>query len=139
MEIKLPPPVPSEFLPLALSLPLSSTTSLAVVVAAALLFSPSSPLTSSAHNGQFYRPHKCACMRLSCLGVAGFAEDMGLACYQVADSFVGRWFQLEGSGHARERAGSRFMVCTHLLWAVEIVAHARLLDRNPCGVDYMGT
>ncbi|KAG0699974.1 permease family-domain-containing protein [Suillus ampliporus] len=28
---------------------------------------------------------------------------------QVADSAVGRWFRLEGSGHAREREGSRFM------------------------------
>ncbi|KIP04430.1 hypothetical protein PHLGIDRAFT_129527 [Phlebiopsis gigantea 11061_1 CR5-6] len=27
----------------------------------------------------------------------------------VADSFVGRWFQLEGSGHAKERVGSRFL------------------------------
>ncbi|KAL4244170.1 nucleobase:cation symporter-2 (NCS2) family protein [Abortiporus biennis] len=27
----------------------------------------------------------------------------------VADSFVGRWFQLEGSGHAKEREGSRFL------------------------------
>ncbi|KAG7442233.1 uncharacterized protein BT62DRAFT_936350 [Guyanagaster necrorhizus] len=27
---------------------------------------------------------------------------------QVADSFVGRWFKLEGSGHPRERIGSRF-------------------------------
>ncbi|KAJ7119574.1 permease family-domain-containing protein [Mycena epipterygia] len=26
----------------------------------------------------------------------------------VADSFVGRWFRLEGSGHAKERVGSRF-------------------------------
>ncbi|KAJ7280247.1 purine transporter [Mycena rebaudengoi] len=26
----------------------------------------------------------------------------------VADSFVGRWFRLEGSGHAKERIGSRF-------------------------------
>ncbi|KAJ7502794.1 hypothetical protein B0H11DRAFT_1711757, partial [Mycena galericulata] len=26
----------------------------------------------------------------------------------VADSFVGRWFHLEGSGHSRERIGSRF-------------------------------
>ncbi|KAF7315662.1 Purine transporter [Mycena indigotica] len=26
----------------------------------------------------------------------------------VADSFVGRWFRLEGSGHPREREGSRF-------------------------------
>lgn len=29
---------------------------------------------------------------------------------QVADSAVGRWFRLEGSGHPREREGSRFMV-----------------------------
>ncbi|KAH7917374.1 hypothetical protein BV22DRAFT_1042382 [Leucogyrophana mollusca] len=28
---------------------------------------------------------------------------------QVAASAVGRWFRLEGSGHAREREGSRFM------------------------------
>ncbi|KAG2340458.1 hypothetical protein BDR05DRAFT_966718 [Suillus weaverae] len=28
---------------------------------------------------------------------------------QVADSAIGRWFRLEGSGHAREREGSRFM------------------------------
>ncbi|KAI9463885.1 permease family-domain-containing protein [Boletus coccyginus] len=28
---------------------------------------------------------------------------------QVADSVVGRWFLLEGSGHPRERDGSRFM------------------------------
>ncbi|KAG9312542.1 permease family-domain-containing protein [Chiua virens] len=28
---------------------------------------------------------------------------------QVADSVVGRWFRLEGSGHPREREGSRFM------------------------------
>ncbi|EEB97377.1 hypothetical protein MPER_03316, partial [Moniliophthora perniciosa FA553] len=27
---------------------------------------------------------------------------------QVADSFIGRWFKLEGSGHPRERLGSRF-------------------------------
>ncbi|KAJ7120103.1 xanthine/uracil permease [Mycena epipterygia] len=27
---------------------------------------------------------------------------------QVADSFLGRWFRLEGSGHAKERVGSRF-------------------------------
>ncbi|KAF9267194.1 xanthine/uracil permease [Marasmius fiardii PR-910] len=27
---------------------------------------------------------------------------------QVADSFIGRWFKLEGSGHPRERIGSRF-------------------------------
>ncbi|KAK0473583.1 permease family-domain-containing protein [Armillaria novae-zelandiae] len=27
---------------------------------------------------------------------------------QVADSFVGRWFKLEGSGHPKERVGSRF-------------------------------
>ncbi|KAJ7675115.1 xanthine/uracil permease [Mycena rosella] len=27
----------------------------------------------------------------------------------VADSFVGRWFRLEGSGHPKERIGSRFM------------------------------
>ncbi|KZV59487.1 hypothetical protein PENSPDRAFT_760424 [Peniophora sp. CONT] len=27
----------------------------------------------------------------------------------VADSFVGRWFQLEGSGHKSEREGSRFL------------------------------
>ncbi|KAJ8091827.1 hypothetical protein PM082_021063 [Marasmius tenuissimus] len=27
---------------------------------------------------------------------------------QVADSIVGRWFKLEGSGHPRERIGSRF-------------------------------
>ncbi|KAK0234664.1 hypothetical protein EDD85DRAFT_89518 [Armillaria nabsnona] len=27
---------------------------------------------------------------------------------QVADSFVGRWFKLEGSGHPKERLGSRF-------------------------------
>ncbi|THG97398.1 hypothetical protein EW026_g4593 [Hermanssonia centrifuga] len=27
----------------------------------------------------------------------------------VADSFVGRWFHLEGSGHPRERIGSRFL------------------------------
>ncbi|KAJ7074652.1 permease family-domain-containing protein [Mycena amicta] len=26
----------------------------------------------------------------------------------IADSFVGRWFRLEGSGHAKEREGSRF-------------------------------
>ncbi|KAF7375980.1 hypothetical protein MSAN_00012600 [Mycena sanguinolenta] len=26
----------------------------------------------------------------------------------IADSFVGRWFRLEGSGHPRERIGSRF-------------------------------
>lgn len=30
---------------------------------------------------------------------------------QVADSFVGRWFKLEGSGAANERQGSRFLVC----------------------------
>ncbi|KIJ67206.1 hypothetical protein HYDPIDRAFT_186086 [Hydnomerulius pinastri MD-312] len=28
---------------------------------------------------------------------------------RVADSAIGRWFRLEGSGHAREREGSRFM------------------------------
>ncbi|KAN0078174.1 Permease family domain containing protein [Tylopilus felleus] len=28
---------------------------------------------------------------------------------QVADSAIGRWFRLEGSGHPREREGSRFM------------------------------
>ncbi|KAG9225487.1 hypothetical protein CCMSSC00406_0002990 [Pleurotus cornucopiae] len=27
----------------------------------------------------------------------------------VADSFVGRWFHLEGSGHPKERVGSRFL------------------------------
>ncbi|KAJ6558553.1 permease family-domain-containing protein [Mycena vulgaris] len=27
----------------------------------------------------------------------------------VADSFVGRWFRLEGSGHSKERIGSRFV------------------------------
>ncbi|CAL1702767.1 unnamed protein product [Somion occarium] len=27
----------------------------------------------------------------------------------VADSYVGRWFRLEGSGHPRERIGSRFL------------------------------
>jgi hypothetical protein len=31
---------------------------------------------------------------------------------QVADSFVGRWFQLEGSDAANEREGSRFLVRT---------------------------
>ena len=30
-------------------------------------------------------------------------------CLQVADSFFGRWFQLEGSGHKKEREGSRFL------------------------------
>ena len=30
---------------------------------------------------------------------------------QVADSFVGRWFKLEGSGVAKERESSRFLVC----------------------------
>jgi hypothetical protein len=30
---------------------------------------------------------------------------------QVANSFVGRWFKLEGSGVAKERQGSRFLVC----------------------------
>jgi len=30
----------------------------------------------------------------------------------VADSFVGRWFQLEGSDAANEREGSRFLVRT---------------------------
>ncbi|KAK0200353.1 permease family-domain-containing protein [Desarmillaria ectypa] len=29
---------------------------------------------------------------------------------QVADSFVGRWFKLEGSGHPKERVGSRFTI-----------------------------
>jgi hypothetical protein len=29
---------------------------------------------------------------------------------QIADSFFGRWFRLEGCGHARERKGSRFTV-----------------------------
>lgn len=38
---------------------------------------------------------------------------------QVADSVIGRWFRLEGSGHPREREGSRFMVC-------------RLTSRVPC-------
>ncbi|KAJ8519293.1 hypothetical protein ONZ45_g3763 [Pleurotus djamor] len=28
---------------------------------------------------------------------------------QVADTVVGRWFKLEGSGHPKERAGSRFL------------------------------
>lgn len=28
---------------------------------------------------------------------------------KVAESWVGRWFQLEGSGHPKERAGSRFL------------------------------
>nr|GAT57716.1 predicted protein [Mycena chlorophos] len=27
----------------------------------------------------------------------------------VADSFIGRWFRLEGSGHPKERVGSRFL------------------------------
>jgi hypothetical protein len=29
---------------------------------------------------------------------------------QVADSFIGRYFQLEGSGVTKERQGSRFLV-----------------------------
>ncbi len=33
------------------------------------------------------------------------------ALTQVADSFVGRYFRLEGSGHPKEREGSRFLVC----------------------------
>ncbi|KAK0436458.1 permease family-domain-containing protein [Armillaria borealis] len=32
----------------------------------------------------------------------------GWSSSKVADSFVGRWFKLEGSGHPRERVGSRF-------------------------------
>lgn len=38
--------------------------------------------------------------------------SQGFDCFlQVADSFVGRWFKLEGSGVAKERQGSRFLVC----------------------------
>jgi len=33
-----------------------------------------------------------------------------LAVLQVATSFVGRWFKLEGSGVTNERRGSRFLV-----------------------------
>lgn len=32
---------------------------------------------------------------------------------RVANSFVGRWFQLEGSGHPKQRIGSRFTVSYH--------------------------
>jgi hypothetical protein len=41
---------------------------------------------------------------------------------QVAISFVGRWFKLEGSGVANERRGSRFLVCT-LQLTYSIITH----------------
>jgi hypothetical protein len=44
-------------------------------------------------------------------------SDMSLICeypVQVAYSFVGRWFKLEGSGVDKERDGSRFLVCSFL-------------------------
>ncbi|KAL0948233.1 hypothetical protein HGRIS_010833 [Hohenbuehelia grisea] len=37
--------------------------------------------------------------------MVGFLDRLNA---HVADSFVGRWFQLEGSGHLKERVGSRF-------------------------------
>ncbi|KAJ7072506.1 permease family-domain-containing protein [Mycena amicta] len=36
------------------------------------------------------------------------APALDLLNAHVADSFVGRWFRLEGSGHPKERIGSRF-------------------------------
>ena len=52
------------------------------------------------------------CRRAECSGtflssIIGFYLTRNA---QVADSFVGRWFRLEGSGHPKERIDSRFMV-----------------------------
>ncbi len=58
---------------------------------------------------------------------------------QVADSFVGRSFQLEGSGVPRERQGSRFLVCTANNFFSCPLSDEGYLDRAPCRDHYMGT
>ena len=45
--------------------------------------------------------------------LVGAGADLRRAS-QVANSIVGRWFQLEGSGVEKEREGSRFLVRTFL-------------------------
>ena len=57
---------------------------------------------------------------------------------EVADSFVGRWFKLEGSGVPNQRRGSRFLV---RIWS--ILTHLSLtyqcaVDRAPRRTHDMG-
>ncbi|KAF8127862.1 permease family-domain-containing protein [Boletus edulis] len=62
---------------------------------------------------------------------------------QVADSAVGRWFGLEGSGHPREREGSRFMtdvragITTWAAMAYIISVNASIISSSggPCVCD----
>ena len=48
----------------------------------------------------------------------------------VALSLVGTWFRLEGCGHPRERADSRFLVSRKEIFALKAVLN--LPDRNSC-------
>ena len=52
---------------------------------------------------------------------------------QVADSFVGRYFRLEGSGHPKEREGSRFLVRPLLFptFAAILTTTTTMPDRDP--------
>jgi hypothetical protein len=58
---------------------------------------------------------------------------------QVADSFVGRWFQLEGSDSANEREGSRFLVRTSsITFSRSSLLTSNYSDRNTCRHHNMG-
>ncbi|KAH0835626.1 permease family-domain-containing protein [Lanmaoa asiatica] len=57
---------------------------------------------------------------------------------QVADSVVGRWFRLEGSGHPREREGSRFMVCCLSLILSKFHSHISQISVNASVVSDSG-
>lgn len=58
--------------------------------------------------------------------------------YQVADSFVGRWFKLEGCGHPKERIGSRFTVCLHDYPSLLGALMLRVVDGTACWTDDLG-
>ena len=51
---------------------------------------------------------------------------------------MGRYFRLEGSGHPKEREGSRFSVRPTPLFPLSFFNIPARADRAPCRLDNMG-
>lgn len=59
----------------------------------------------------------------------------------MADSFVGRWFSLEGSGAKKEREGSRFIVRGFFILLSDFSCSLQFVwttDRDSCWSHDMG-